>query len=69
MSGELRCWQCGVEPLDVIEDRRLGQAEPTYIPGRWPAADHTHEVAPPTPEELVERGQASLDRIRWALLD
>lgn len=60
---KIRCWQCGAEPYDVFEITRLGDPEPRYIPGRWPAGDHEHAVDPPTADELIERGQRAVDRI------
>ena len=66
MTG-LRCWQCGAEPLEVLEVSRLGRAQPEYLPGRWPPGDHTHAVDKPTPEQLVAEGHAILRRILEAL--
>ncbi|MFD6565371.1 hypothetical protein [Micromonospora profundi] len=58
-----RCWLCGVEPDDVIEDHRLGQAEPQQTPV-WPTGgDHTHALTPPTPQQLVADGHATYRRI------
>lgn len=59
----MRCWQCGVEPLDVIEVTTLSQAKPEYVPGRWPPGDHPHALRPPTPQELVDDGHQRLRRI------
>lgn len=58
----LRCWQCGVEPDDVIEDQQLGEPNPRQIPV-WPAGDHPHAVHPPTPQQLAADGHAALRRI------
>lgn len=66
---DLRCWKCGVEPLDVIDVSTLGQLPGTsLIPAGWPSADHNHEVTPPTPADLAARGDRSLARIMeiWA---
>jgi hypothetical protein len=65
---ELRCWQCGVEPEDVIVVRNFGGAV-DYIPDGWPAGDHKHAVRPPTPDELVMAGWAALDTVRQITLE
>lgn len=59
----MRCWQCGVEPLDVHEIATLSDPQPTYIAGRWPDGDHQHAVAPPTPSELADQGDHAVARI------
>lgn len=60
---EFRCWQCGIE-AEPIEVTTFGDPEPRYIPLFRPwEADHEHSVNPPTPEELIERGYRSLNRI------
>lgn len=59
----MRCWQCGVEPLNVINTTGLGDPEPTYMPGYWPPGDHQHAVQPPTPGELAEQGDRVAARI------
>lgn len=66
MGSEVRCWLCGVEPLEVFETTTWGDAQPTYIAGRWPAGDHEHAVDPPTPGQLEQAGHAALMRIRAA---
>lgn len=64
MTGDaVRCWQCGVEPLDVHDTATFGNPEPRYVPGRWPPGDHQHDVRPPTPGELAERGERVAARI------
>lgn len=60
--ADLRCWQCGVEPLDVIESRRLNGTV-DVLPGQWPPGDHQHAVEPPTPGQLLAEGAAITDRI------
>lgn len=63
---ELTCWQCGVEPLYVVEVTTYGDPEPVYMIGRWPPGDHAHAVSPPTPQELVDEGYRTLLRIMSA---
>jgi hypothetical protein len=64
----ITCWQCGVEPLESIEVTRMGEREPSYVPGRWPPGDHEHAVNPPTPSELLAAGDRAVARIleEWA---
>ncbi|MFF0822384.1 hypothetical protein ACFYUR_18640 [Micromonospora haikouensis] len=62
---EVRCWQCGVEPDDVIEDWQLCKPEPTLI-YNWPAGDHTHAATPPTPEQLDADSHTTWRRIMEA---
>lgn len=65
---ELRCWQCGTEPLEVHDVSGLGDMPGSrLLPGRWPPGDHTHAVDKPTPEQLVAEGHAILRRILEAL--
>jgi hypothetical protein len=66
-AGVLRamsCWQCGVQPEDLVEVRSLG-GPVRFIP-QWPAGDHEHAEKPPTPEELLNAGSATLLRILQA---
>lgn len=56
----MKCWICGVEPLEVYETTALGSAQPTFIPGRWPEGDHVHAERPPTPAELEAAGDRAL---------
>lgn len=63
---ELRCWQCGAEPLEVHNVQTLSDPGPVLIPGRWPAGDHEHAVDPPTPGQLVAEGHRILLRILTA---
>lgn len=58
----IRCWQCGAEPA-LVETTCLGDTQPSYVPGRWPPGDHEHEVAPPSPGELLARGDRAAARI------
>ena len=60
----MRCWLCGVEPDGIVETTRLGDAQPTYMPGRWPPGDHEHAVQAPTPGQLEQAGHEALMRIR-----
>ena len=64
----MRCWQCGVEP-ELVEVTTLTDAQPRYVPGRWPPGDHVHAVTPPTPGQLEQAGHDTLSRIQGALLD
>jgi hypothetical protein len=41
--------------LETYEVTALEDAQPRYIPGRWPDGDHQHEVDPPSPEEFQRR--------------
>jgi hypothetical protein len=59
----MRCWQCGVEPDEVLEVTRMGDAEPSFLPGRWPPGDHPHAERPPTPAELSAAGDAVMARM------
>ena len=59
----MRCWLCGVEPLETIDVTALGEAQPRYLPGRWPPGDHEHAVEAPTPGQLEQAGHESLSRI------
>jgi hypothetical protein len=59
----VRCWQCGIEPYGVHEVTTLSDREPQYLPGRWPPGDHEHAVQPPSPSELLDRGDRAVARI------
>lgn len=59
----ISCWQCGVEPTEVLEVTALGVPEPRYLPGRWPAGDHPHAVDAPTPEHLADAADAVRERM------
>ncbi|MEV5819281.1 hypothetical protein AB0L22_08910 [Micromonospora haikouensis] len=58
----IRCWQCGVEPDDVIEDWPLCKPGPIKI-YNWPSGDHTHAATPPTPEQLAADSHTTWRRI------
>lgn len=62
----MRCWACGVEPLETHDVSGLDDPGPVYVPGRWPAAEDGHEHAPrpPSAAELAEAGGRALARIR-----
>lgn len=64
-QGAGRCWYCGVEPDEVFDDSRLGSAESRYI--SWPAGDHPHAEAPPSPGQLAQAGHEALMRIMGIL--
>jgi hypothetical protein len=66
--SDLRCWQCGVEPIGLADVRTYGDPGPVLIPTGWPAGDHEHAVTPPTPIELQAGGDRALARImeEWA---
>jgi hypothetical protein len=57
----MNCWQCGVEPLDVVEVSSLDGLI-RQIP-HWPSGDHVHAVQPPTPDRLGEAGHEALRRL------
>lgn len=61
----MRCWLCGAEPLETFEITNLGDAQPRYVPGRWPPSDdgHSHATRPPSPGELEQAGHDALMRI------
>jgi hypothetical protein len=60
----VRCWQCGVEPLEVHDITTFGDLpDRKYLPSRWPPGDHEHAVQPPTPGELAEQGDRVAARI------
>lgn len=59
----MRCWFCGVEPLDVFEVTALGDAEPRFL-ANWPAGNHEHAERPPSPAQLEAAGHEALMRIR-----
>ncbi|MFI2663258.1 hypothetical protein [Micromonospora carbonacea] len=60
---DLRCWQCGIEPADTIEDQQLSQPNPTVHPV-WPTGgDHQHAANPPTPEQLTADSHTTWRRI------
>jgi hypothetical protein len=63
-DGTVRCWWCGAEP-ELVEVTRLGDAEPSYIPGYWPPSHdgHQHAEVPPTPGQLEQAGHEALMRI------
>ena len=64
MSSELRCWQCGIEPDEVVEVTTFQDLpERRYLPASWPEGDHQHEVTAPTPGELIWRGSVIADRV------
>jgi hypothetical protein len=62
----MRCWLCGVEPLDVevYDVSTLESAQPIrqVIHARWPAGDHTHSEAPPTADELASEAYRLLNQ-------
>jgi hypothetical protein len=62
----VRCWQCGVEPLSIVDTTTLGSPFATYTPGRWPPSidGHEHAETPPTPGQLEQAGHAALMKIR-----
>jgi hypothetical protein len=68
---EMRCWQCGAEPLEVHEITTLDNAQLRYLPGLYPPAEdgHQHATKPPSPAELKQAGHRTLMRIREAALD
>lgn len=59
----IHCWQCGVEPLDVVNVQSFDDPEPVWIPALWPAADHEHAVGAPSPQALIDEGHRILHRI------
>jgi len=59
----MRCWLCGVEPLDVVDVSTLGDPRPGFVAARWPAGDHPHVVDAPTPEALLLAGTAAYARV------
>lgn len=61
----MRCWLCGAEP-EMVDVSRIQDAQPRYMPGRWPPAEdgHTHAERPPTPGELEQAGHEALSRIQ-----
>jgi hypothetical protein len=60
----MRCWQCGVEPLETFDVGTLDSPTVREIPGRWPPGDHEHAERPPTAAELERAGHNALMRIR-----
>ena len=64
----VRCWLCGIEPLEVYDVSTVNDARPRFIAGRWPAGDHEHAERAPTPGELEQAGHEVLMRIRRAAL-
>lgn len=60
----MKCWQCGVEPIGLVDATTLDDPEPSYVPTGWPLGDHEHAVAPPTPDELADAGHRALERVR-----
>jgi hypothetical protein len=58
---------CGAEP-DLVEISTANDAQPRYVPGRWPPAEdgHQHAAQPPTPGQLEQAGHEALMRIRRA---
>ncbi len=64
----MRCWQCGVEPLETFDVSTMESAQPVEIAGRWPAGDHEHAERPPTTAELEQAGHVALQRIRHQAL-
>ncbi|MFG3639085.1 hypothetical protein ACGF3C_02275 [Micromonospora sp. NPDC047762] len=63
MSSELRCWLCGVTAEQGPEVTTLAEAEPRYLPLWPPGGGHEHEQHPPSPAELVRRGDEIMQRI------
>lgn len=62
--SEIRCWQCGAEPLELIDVSALGNSEPQYPPGQWSSAtDHQHSHIEPTPGQLLADGARAFDRV------
>lgn len=60
----MRCWQCGVEPMEVYETTTFFDPKPTYAPGRWPKGDHEHAEHPPSPGQLEQAGHEALSRLQ-----
>lgn len=48
----MKCWWCGVEPVEVHEVRVIEQADPVRLIPEWPRGDHPHSERPPTADEL-----------------
>ncbi|MEU1761167.1 hypothetical protein [Micromonospora sp. NPDC005652] len=64
-EGEPRCWWCGVRPYESHPVNTFGgrtvRLPPILL---WPeGGDHVHEVDPPTPEQLLDRGYRALLRM------
>jgi hypothetical protein len=60
----VKCWSCGVEPVELHDVQTLGDPEPVYLP-IWPhGGDHEHAERPPTPGELEQAGHEALRRIQ-----
>jgi hypothetical protein len=64
----VKCWWCGVEPIDFVEITSFGDREPRYLPN-WPGADHEHAETPPSPAQLEDPGHRALMRLRSQALD
>ena len=62
----MRCWLCGVEPLETYDVTTFSDPQRRYIPGRWPPGDHDHAAEPPTPGQLEQAGHEALTRILGA---
>ncbi|MFV2094840.1 DUF6221 family protein [Micromonospora sp. LOL_014] len=62
----LKCWMCGVEPTGLAEVTSFGDlagGRRVVVSTGWPDGDHDHEVIPPSPGELAERGDRAARRI------
>lgn len=59
----MRCWLCGVEPVEIVTINLPGTFRPmAQEPVHWPSGDHEHSLAPPSysawlaaPEEVRSR--------------
>lgn len=62
----VKCWMCGAKPTgtaDVTSFGDLAGGRRVYVPTGWPDGDHDHEVVPPSPAELAQRGDRAAARI------
>lgn len=66
----MRCWWCGAEPIEVVEESydicTVEQVAPVRTIShswvRWPEGDHTHAERAPTAEELAQQAYAMLNQ-------
>ena len=58
----MRCWWCGVEPVEVYDVHVMERAEPVRQIPHWPGGDHAHSEHPPTADEMADAAQRLLSQ-------
>lgn len=58
----MKCWWCGVEPIEVFDIHVMDQAGVVRQVPHWPDGDHPHSEHHPTADRLAEDAYALLVR-------